>query len=132
MSRKHRRNSAEWQWEQALIDAYYDYRWHQVLDPLAEQFEQWKADQLTHDDMDQAIHRVHRQNQQLHMLFIERRNQLIQMIQFDRDWFLPWEADHRAPAGVQLLPPSWAAPATEDHRILTTAGTEEGEGLGEG
>ena len=35
MSQKRRRVSPEWAWEQALIDAYDDYRWHQVLDPLA-------------------------------------------------------------------------------------------------
>ena len=29
MSQKRRRDTPEWAWEQALIDAYYDYRWHQ-------------------------------------------------------------------------------------------------------
>jgi hypothetical protein len=36
MSPKKKRRTPEWQWKQALIDAYYDYRWHQVLDPLCE------------------------------------------------------------------------------------------------
>lgn len=39
MSRKKRRQTPEWQWEQALIDAYYDHRWRQVLDPLYEKFQ---------------------------------------------------------------------------------------------
>jgi len=34
MSRKKRRQRPEWKWEQALIDAYYDYRWRQMLNPL--------------------------------------------------------------------------------------------------
>jgi len=34
MSQKRRRDTPEWAWEQALIDAYDDYRWHEVLDPL--------------------------------------------------------------------------------------------------
>lgn len=33
------RQPPEWQWEQALIDAYYDYRWHQLLEPLCETFQ---------------------------------------------------------------------------------------------
>ncbi len=34
MSQKRRRDTSEWAREQALIDAYDDYRWRQVLDPL--------------------------------------------------------------------------------------------------
>jgi hypothetical protein len=32
------RNKAVRQWEQDLIDAYYDYSYHQVLDPLYRYF----------------------------------------------------------------------------------------------
>jgi hypothetical protein len=49
-------NKAIRKWEQDLIDAYYDYYYHQILDALYEQFQQWKAGELTHEDMDQAIH----------------------------------------------------------------------------
>ncbi len=41
MSGKRRRDTPEWAWEQALIDAYDDYRWHQVLDPLAAAVNRW-------------------------------------------------------------------------------------------
>jgi len=34
MSAKKRSQSPTRRWEQSLIDAFYDYRWHQVLDPL--------------------------------------------------------------------------------------------------
>ncbi len=44
-----------YQWEQALLDAYYDYRWRQVLEPLYQKFQQWKAGELDHMDMDEAI-----------------------------------------------------------------------------
>ena len=34
-----RKRSPLYQWEQELIDAFYDYQWHLVLDPLYEQFQ---------------------------------------------------------------------------------------------
>jgi hypothetical protein len=30
------------QWEQEMIDGYYDYQWHVTLDPLYEKFQSWK------------------------------------------------------------------------------------------
>ena len=63
MSRKKRTQTLEYQWEQALLDAYYDYRWRQVLDPLYQKFQQWKASDLDHTDMVEAIHQTHKQNQ---------------------------------------------------------------------
>ena len=70
MSRRKRRETAEWKWEQALIDDYYDHRWRQVLSPLCEQFKRWEAGELTHEDMDHAIHETHKQNQTLYHLFV--------------------------------------------------------------
>jgi hypothetical protein len=42
------------QWEQEMIDGYYDYQWHLALDPLYDKFQRWKADELSHNDMDDA------------------------------------------------------------------------------
>ncbi len=97
MSRNKRRDTPEWQWEQALLDAYYDHRWHEVLDPLYEQFQHWTAGQRTHDEMDQAIHQAHTQAQKVYRLFGEKRAWLVQASQFDREWFEPWVADHPPP-----------------------------------
>jgi hypothetical protein len=80
-----------------LIDAYYDARWHAVLDPLYEQFQRWKAGALTHADLDEAIHQAHRQSQELFAFFRQRRDHLVAVIPFDRDWFEPWVAAHPAP-----------------------------------
>ena len=44
------------------IDDCYDYRWCQVLDHLYDKFQRWKAGELTHWDMDEAIHKTHKQN----------------------------------------------------------------------
>ena len=103
MSRK-RRNSPEWQWEQALIDAYVDYRWHQLLDPLHAQLHRWEQGELTHDDLDQAIHKTHKETQRLYGLFTERRELLVRMIQWDEEWFASWLAEHPAPPTITLAP----------------------------
>jgi hypothetical protein len=103
MSRK-KRKTPEWQWEQALIDDYYDHRWRQVLDPLYDKFQRWKAGELDHYDMDQAIHETHKQNQELYKLFRESRSFLVGLIQWDRKWFEGWVEDHPQPPGIELAP----------------------------
>jgi hypothetical protein len=113
MSRKKRRDTPEWQWEQALIDDYYDYRWRQVLDPLYEKFQRWKAGELTHHDMDQAIHETHKQDQELYKLFRESRRFLIGLIQWNREWFEGWVTDHPPPPGVELAPIPGRPPSSQ-------------------
>lgn len=41
--------------EQALIDAYADYRWQQVLDPLYLKLQQWKAGDLGHWEISELV-----------------------------------------------------------------------------
>jgi hypothetical protein len=72
-----------YQWEQALLDAYYDYRWQQVLEPLYQKFQQWKAGELDHMDMDEAIHQTHKQTQEVYVFFTQKRNLRVRVIQFD-------------------------------------------------
>jgi hypothetical protein len=102
--RKKRGQAPEREWEQALIDAYYDHRWHQVLDPLYEKLQRWKVGELTHADMDRAIHEAHKQDQDLYILFMQDRSLLVGLIQHDRAWFKSWVADHPPPPGVELVP----------------------------
>lgn len=40
-----------YQWEQEMIDAYHDYQWRLVLDPLYEKFQDWKAGKVSHLEM---------------------------------------------------------------------------------
>jgi hypothetical protein len=103
MSRKKRRETPGYKWEQALIDDYYDYRWRQVLNPLYEKFKRWEAGELEHWDIDQAIHETHKENQSLYRLFTEKRSVLIGMIQWDEEWFAKWIGDHPPPEGIQLV-----------------------------
>jgi len=105
MSRKKSRETPEWQWEQALIDDYYDYRWRQVLDPLYDKFQRWKAGELTHWDMDEAIHETHKQNRKVYNFFRESRSFLVGLIQWDQEWFEGWAAGHPPPPGARLASP---------------------------
>jgi len=52
--------SSGYQWEQSLLDAYYDYHWREALEPLYQKFQQWKAEELDYMDMDEAIHQTHK------------------------------------------------------------------------
>ena len=99
---KHKRKSPEGQWEQTLIDAYYDMQYHRVLDPLYEKFQQWKSGELTHDDIDEAIHQTHRENQKLYSFFTQNRDMLVFLIENDEEWFSEWVADHPPPPGINL------------------------------
>jgi hypothetical protein len=102
MSHKKRSQTLEYQWEQALIDAYSDYRWRQVLNPLYEKFQQWKSGILGHMDMDEAIHQTHKENQEVYILFTQKRARLVRVIQLDEDWFKEWVKDNPPPAGYSL------------------------------
>jgi len=102
MTRRKRRETPAWKWEQALIDDYYDYRWRQVLNPLCEAFKRWEAGELDHWDMDKAIHETHKENQGLFSLFTQNRSFLVGIAQWDEDWFDTWVADHPPPPGIEL------------------------------
>ncbi len=92
-----KKRSPLYQWEQELIDAFYDYQWHLALDPLYEKFQGWKAGKISHDEMDQAIHETHKECQDVYNLFTAKRDFLVKAIQFNEDWFPQWEKDHPRP-----------------------------------
>lgn len=102
MSHKKRTQTPEYQWEQALIDAYHDYRWRHVLEPLYQKFQQWKAGELDHLDMDAAIHQTHQQNQEVYGVSTLKREILVRAIQLDEDWFQAWVKDNPPPEGYKL------------------------------
>jgi len=89
MSGKRWRDTPERAWEQALIDAYYDYRWHQVLDPLAAAVRRWEAGELDHVDLARAAGRVRKGMSPIDYLFSEKREMLVCMIEFDEEWSGP-------------------------------------------
>jgi hypothetical protein len=103
MTRKKRRETAEWQWEQALIDAYIDYRWRAVFDALHEQLHRWESGELTHDEMDTEVHKTHTETRETYTsLYYPKREELILHSQLDAVWFERWVRDHPAPPGIDL------------------------------
>ncbi len=102
MSGKRRHDTPEWTWEQALIDAYYDYRWHQVLDPLAAAVRRWEAGDLDHVDLARAAGRVRKGISPIDYLFSEKREMLVRMIEFDEEWSGPWIAAHPRPQTPEM------------------------------
>jgi len=97
MSQKRRRDTPEWVWEQALIDAYHDYRWRQVLDPLAAAVKRWEAGEMDHVDLARAAGRVRTEMSPIDYIFSEKREMLVRMIEFDEEWSGPWIAAHPRP-----------------------------------
>lgn len=105
MTKKKRRDTPEWQWEQALIDAYSDYRWREVFDELHAQLHRWERGEITHDEMDNVVHETHKQTQETYKaLYYPKRDELILYSQFNEAWFTQWVADHPPPAGIDLSP----------------------------
>ena len=86
------------QWEQEMIDAYYDYQWRLTLDPLYDKFQHWRVGETSHDEMDEAIHKIHKSCQDVYKLFTTKRDLLVRIIQFNEDWFSQWIKDHPKPA----------------------------------
>ena len=86
------------EYQQALIDAYYDMWMHQILDPLYEAFQQWKRGDLQHGELTEIIHKVHRENQKVYSFFTQKHDSIINFIKADQAWFARWRAD------IPLLP----------------------------
>jgi hypothetical protein len=102
MAHKKRTQTPEYQWEQALLDAYYDYRWREVLEPLYQKFQQWKVGELDQIDMSEAIHQTHKQTQEVYRFFTEKRDWLVRVIQLNEAWFQQWVKDNPPPEGYSL------------------------------
>ena len=124
---KKRRDTPEWQWEQALIDAYYDARWREVFDALHTQLHDWESGKLAHDEMSDALHAAHKGSQEVYTFFGDRnRDHLILFIALDEAWFTPWLSAHPAPQGIDLsrLQRGYGGPFSE------TAAPEQEEARG--
>lgn len=102
MTSNKRSKTPEYQWEQALLDSYHDYRWRQTLEPLYQKFQQWKSGELDQLDMDEAIDQAHKLNQEVYGIFTQKRGWLVRVIQLDEVWFQAWVKDNPPPASYKL------------------------------
>ena len=97
--------TTQW-WEERLIDDYRDYRWRQLMEPMCDKMQQWKAGELTHADMDQALEACHQQACEVRSLLNQREDRVVMLIQWlDREWFEEWVKRHSPPRGARLVPP---------------------------
>jgi len=102
MTHKKRTQTPEYQWEQALLEAYHDYRWREILEPLYQKFQQWQAGELDHLDMDEAIHQTYKPRRDVNNFFTLKQEILVRAIQLNEDWFQAWVKGNPPPAGYKL------------------------------
>ena len=92
-------------WEQALTDAYWDFRWRKIMEPLCETFQRWKAGEIGHEDVKDAIDEAYKEKCLVNNLLTYRADRAAAVIQWwDREWFLNWIEENRPPADVNLEP----------------------------
>lgn len=103
MVKKKHNQTPEYQWEQALIDAYYDFCWREVLEPLYQKFLQWKASELEHHEISEAIHLTRKETQQVYSFLMTKRPLMVRYIQLNEEWFSAWLTKNPAPPSYQLV-----------------------------
>ena len=98
-------------WEEALTDAYWDYRWRNIMEPLCKTFQAWKSGDLSHADVDKAIDAAYKEKCMVNSLLGQRPDRSAAIIHWwDPEWFEAWIEDNRPPAGVDVSPPPVAPP----------------------
>jgi hypothetical protein len=110
------------QWEERLVEDYYEYRCQKLLEPLYDELQQWKEGAISHETLFDAVARVHRENRERYNFFARKRDDLARWIQLD-PWFDQWIATHPAPDGADLLseeekrdPAGWQGDIGRDSR----------------
>ena len=102
------RYTSKREWEQALIDAYHDFRWREVLDPLFEKFRRWEAGELDHAVLGASIRATNGPMFDIRRFFTQKRSVVVKFAQWERDWFEDWGRDNPPPPDVELAPdPPW-------------------------
>lgn len=105
-SEKSPQTFAQW-WEEKLVEDYRNYRWHQLMEPMCNKMERWKAGELTYAEMDQALEECHQQICELRNVLKQRTDRLVTLIQWlDREWFEEWVKNYSPPPSARRVPPS--------------------------
>ena len=102
------RHRSKAEWEQALIDAYRDLRWREVLEPLYEKFRRWGAGELDHAALGASIRATNGPMADVRRFFAQKRSVVVQFAQWEGEWFEGWVRENPPPPGVELAPePPW-------------------------
>ena len=67
--------------EREIIAAYYDKRMRELLDPLYDDFQKWKRGDLSHEELSDRIHELHKENQKGNSLLCQNREFLLNLIE---------------------------------------------------
>jgi len=67
--------------EREIIAAYYDKRMRELLDPLYDDFQKWKRGDLSHEELSDRIHELHKENQKVYSLLCQNREFLLNLIE---------------------------------------------------
>jgi len=82
-------------WEQAVKDAYGDYRWRKIMEPLCETFQRWKAGEIGHAEVDAAIDHAYKERCAINTLLAQRQDRAAGLIRCrDPEWFKAWVEEH--------------------------------------
>lgn len=93
-------------WEEKLVDDYRNYRWRQLMEPMCDKMERWRAGELTYAEMDQALEECHGRACEVRNVLTQRTDRLVTLIQWlDREWFEEWVKNYSPPPGARLAPP---------------------------
>ena len=76
-------SKAQKQIEREIIGKYYDKKMHEILEPLYNKFQKWKRGEISHDELSDAIHKCHRENQKIYRLFTSSREFLLKLIEME-------------------------------------------------
>jgi len=69
-----------------LVKAYFDYRWHRLMDPLCDAFQRWKAGLADQAEVEQALDRAYQDRCALRSLRELRLDHMIAIVQIsDRE-----------------------------------------------
>lgn len=68
-------------WQESLTDAYGDYRWRKIMDPLCDTFQRWKAGELGNLDVDRAIDEAYKEKCLINNLRTSRPDRAAAIIQ---------------------------------------------------
>jgi hypothetical protein len=93
-------------WEQAMTEAYWDYRWRQIMEPLCDTFQRWKAGKLRHADVDRAIDAAYKEKCAINSVLGQRHDRAAAIIRcWDSEWFEAWLEENRPTADVESSEP---------------------------
>jgi len=96
-------SSAQW-WEDRLVADYREYRWRQLMEPMCQRMEKWKAGELTSVEIDQAFEECYHHICELRNILNQRSDRAVLLIQvLDREWFEGWIREHTPPPGARLV-----------------------------